>query len=48
MIPSFAWSRAGSLTDLITPSVQINIRAGNLPEADETRRRHLKVPINEL
>lgn len=34
--------------DLIIPSVQINIRAGNLPEPDETSRRHLKVPINEL
>jgi glyoxylase-like metal-dependent hydrolase (beta-lactamase superfamily II) len=37
-----------SLPTLIIPAVQVNIRGGNLPEPDETGRRYLKVPINEL
>jgi len=36
------------LPHLIIPSIQVNIRGGNLPEPDETGKRHLKVPINEL
>ena len=36
------------LPKLIIPSIQVNIRGGNLPAADETGKRHLKVPINEL
>jgi len=36
------------LPKLIIPSIQINMRGGNLPEPDETGKRHLKVPINEL
>jgi glyoxylase-like metal-dependent hydrolase (beta-lactamase superfamily II) len=32
----------------IIPSVQCNIRAGQLPEADEKGRRYLKVPIDTL
>lgn len=36
------------LPKLIIPSIQVNIRGGNLPEPDETGKRHLKVPINEL
>jgi glyoxylase-like metal-dependent hydrolase (beta-lactamase superfamily II) len=36
------------LPKLIIPSIQVNIRGGNLPEADESGKRHLKVPINEL
>ena len=37
-----------ALPKLIIPSIQVNIRGGNLPEADESGKRHLKVPINEL
>jgi glyoxylase-like metal-dependent hydrolase (beta-lactamase superfamily II) len=37
-----------SLPRLIIPSIQVNIRGGNLPEPDEKGKRHLKVPINEL
>lgn len=33
---------------LIIPSIQVNIRAGQLPEPDETGKRFLKVPVNEL
>lgn len=36
------------LPKLIIPSIQVNIRGGNLPPADESGKRHLKVPINEL
>ncbi len=36
------------LPKLIIPSIQINMRGGNLPEPDESGKRHLKVPINEL
>ena len=33
---------------LIIPSIQINMRAGELPPADESGKRFLKVPINAL
>ncbi len=33
---------------LIVPSLQVNIRAGNLPEPDDSGKRFLKVPINGL
>jgi glyoxylase-like metal-dependent hydrolase (beta-lactamase superfamily II) len=33
---------------LIIPSIQVNIRGGNLPEPDESGKRFLKVPVNEL
>ena len=36
------------LPKLIIPSIQVNMRGGNLPEPDATGKRHLKVPINEL
>ncbi|MBA2126280.1 MBL fold metallo-hydrolase [Hyphomicrobium methylovorum] len=36
------------LPRLIIPSIQVNMRGGNLPEPDEQGKRHLKVPINEL
>ena len=40
--------RTLALPKLIIPSIQVNIRGGNLPAQDETGKRHLKVPINEL
>lgn len=33
---------------LIIPSIQVNIRGGKLPEPDESGKRFLKVPLNEL
>ena len=33
---------------LIVPSIQVNIRAGNLPEPDTSGKRFLKVPLNCL
>jgi glyoxylase-like metal-dependent hydrolase (beta-lactamase superfamily II) len=36
------------LPKLIIPSLQVNIRGGHLPEPDESGKRFLKVPINEL
>ncbi len=33
---------------LILPSIQINIRAGHLPPADENGKRFLKIPLNVL
>ena len=36
------------LPKLIIPSIQVNIRGGNLPEPDASGKRQLKVPLNEL
>lgn len=33
---------------LIIPSLQVNMRAGQLPPPDESGKRYLKVPINEF
>ncbi len=33
---------------LIIPSLQVNMRAGQLPPADDSGRRYLKVPLNGL
>jgi len=33
---------------LIVPSIQVNIRAGRLPEPDESGKRFLKVPVDGL
>ena len=35
------------LPQLIIPSVQINIRGGNLPEAEDNGVRYVKIPLNE-
>ena len=37
-----------ALPKLIIPSIQVNIRGGNLPEPYESGKRYLKVPVNEL
>jgi glyoxylase-like metal-dependent hydrolase (beta-lactamase superfamily II) len=37
-----------SMPSLIIPALQVNMRAGNLPEADEDGNRYLKVPVNLL
>jgi len=33
---------------LLLPSVQVNMRAGNLPEAEDNGMRYLKIPLNAL
>ena len=37
-----------ALPKLIIPSIQVNIRGGQLPEPDDSGKRFLKVPVNEL
>ncbi|MFT4725563.1 MAG: glyoxylase-like metal-dependent hydrolase (beta-lactamase superfamily II) [Granulosicoccus sp.] len=37
-----------SMPSLIIPALQVNMRAGKLPEADEDGNRYLKVPVNLL
>ena len=37
-----------SMPRLIVPSLQINIRAGHLPEPDQSGKTFLKVPVNTL
>ena len=37
-----------SMPRLIIPSLQVNIRAGELPPADEDGKTFLKVPVNTL
>lgn len=37
-----------SMPKLIIPSVQVNMRAGDMPEPDESGNRYLKVPVDGL
>ena len=37
-----------SMPKLIMPSIQVNIRAGELPEPDENGIRYLKIPLNAM
>jgi hypothetical protein len=37
-----------AMPKLIIPSLQVNIRAGKLPEPEENGQRFLKVPLNRL
>jgi len=37
-----------AMPKLIIPSLQVNMRGGDLPPADESGKRYLKVPINGL
>lgn len=43
-----ARDRTLSMPRLIIPSLQVNMRAGNLPEPDDSGKRFLRVPINSL
>jgi glyoxylase-like metal-dependent hydrolase (beta-lactamase superfamily II) len=43
-----AHDRTLGMPRLIIPSLQVNIRAGDLPAPDETGKRFLKVPLNVL
>jgi hypothetical protein len=36
------------MPNLILPSIQVNIRAGHLPESEENGKSYLKIPINAL
>lgn len=37
-----------SMPKLIVPSIQVNMRAGNLPEPEDNGTSYIKVPINRL
>jgi glyoxylase-like metal-dependent hydrolase (beta-lactamase superfamily II) len=37
-----------AMPKLIIPSIQVNMRAGQMPEPDESGKRFLKIPVNEL
>ena len=37
-----------SMPNLILPSVQVNIRAGHMPPAEDNGVSYLKIPINAL
>ena len=37
-----------AMPKLIIPAIQVNMRAGHLPEPDQAGKRYLKMPINEL
>ena len=37
-----------SMPKLLIPSLQVNMRAGNMPQADENGDVYLKVPINKM
>lgn len=37
-----------SMPRLILPAIQINIRAGHMPPADESGKLYLKIPLNQL
>ena len=37
-----------NMPKLIIPSVQVNMRAGDMPEPDESGKRYLKVPVDGL
>jgi len=37
-----------SLPKLIVPSIQVNMRAGQMPEPEENGQVYLKVPVNAL
>ncbi len=43
-----ARDRTLAMPKLIIPSLQVNMKAGELPAPDESGKRFLKVPINEL
>lgn len=40
--------RTLAMPNLILPSIQINIRAGHFPPADDNGMRYLKIPLNAL
>jgi glyoxylase-like metal-dependent hydrolase (beta-lactamase superfamily II) len=43
-----ARDRTLGMPKLIIPSIQVNMRGGQMPEPDDSGKRFFKVPINEL
>ena len=43
-----ARDRTLSMPNLILPSIQVNIRAGRMPEPEDNGVRYLKIPVNAL
>ena len=37
-----------AMPKLIVPSLQVNMRAGNMPEPEDDGTTYLKVPVNKL
>ena len=37
-----------SMPKLILPAVQVNMRAGHFPEAEENGTQYIKIPVNKL
>ena len=37
-----------NMPKLIIPSLQVNMRAGNMPDPDEQGNTYIKVPVNKL
>ena len=37
-----------SMPKLIIPSIQVNMRAGDLPEKEDNGVNYIKIPINKL
>ena len=37
-----------AMPKLIVPAIQVNMRAGHLPEPDQSGKRFLKVPLNGM
>ena len=37
-----------AMPKLIVPSLQVNMKAGSLPQADDNGPAYFKVPINQL
>ena len=43
-----ARDRRSAMPRLILPSIQVNMRGGQLPEPEENGVRYLKLPIDEV
>ena len=37
-----------NMPNLIIPSLQVNMRSGNMPDPDEQGNTYIKVPVNKL
>ena len=45
---STARDRTLAMPNLILPSIQVNIRAGRMPEPEDNGVRYLKIPLDAL
>ena len=48
MVPCLAAMHQLEAPVLLLPSVQVNMRAGELPPAEENGTRYLKIPLNAI